>query len=147
MGATQPSTGSKATRRGPHRRPSSITAFDFDVTSLATVRQLVRQRAEDAGFDADAIDDAVLAVNEVATNSVSHGGGKGVLRIWNEPGNLACEVRDRGRGGPRLSRRRPSVNREHGRGLWLADQLSDVLRWTSGLDGTVVQVRIDAPSV
>ena len=42
-------------------------------------------------------DDLLLAVNELATNSVRHGGGEGVLRAWHDGDSLVCEVSDRGR--------------------------------------------------
>jgi hypothetical protein len=36
----------------------------------------------------------VLAVDEVATNSLRHGGGRGTLRIWRDADAVVCEVRD-----------------------------------------------------
>ena len=38
----------------------------------------------------------MLAVDELAANSIRHGGGRGVVRLWTEDGALVCDVRDRG---------------------------------------------------
>jgi anti-sigma regulatory factor (Ser/Thr protein kinase) len=85
--------------------------------------------------------DLVLAVNELLTNSVRHGGGSGVLRIWQDDHTLVCEVRDRGRiTDPLADRRRPDPGRTGGRGLWVANQLCDLVQLRS-LDGeNVVRV-------
>ena len=47
--------------------------------SVSTVDE-VRVAAAAAGLEAPRVDDLVLAVNELAANSVDHGGGAGVLR-------------------------------------------------------------------
>ena len=75
------------------------------------------------------IDDLVLAVNEMATNSVQHGGGGGRVRLWLDDGWLVCEVRDSGViSQPLLGRRSPSVDNENGRGHWMANQLCDLVQ-------------------
>ena len=58
---------------------------------------LVARHATAAGLDPTLAADLVLAVDEVATNSLRHGGGRGMLRIWRDGGALVCEVRDAGR--------------------------------------------------
>ena len=76
-----------------------------------------------------------------ATNSVRHGGGGGVLRWWEEPGSLVVEVCDAGRIHDLLvGRRRPAPEAVGGRGVWLAHQLTDLVRIRSTDDGTVVLV-------
>ena len=83
----------------------------------------------------------VLAVNEVATNSVVHGGGGGILRIWTEGDVLVCEVRDRGViDDPLVGRERPLVNAAGGCGLWLANQLCDLVQVRSFAGGSVVRL-------
>ena len=56
----------------------------FAAGDLAGVRRFVARRAQAAGLAASRCDDLVLAVNEVASNSVRHGGGRGTLRIWQQ---------------------------------------------------------------
>ena len=68
----------------------------FQAGTLGGLRQFVHHHASAAGFAEDAAEDLVLAVHEVASNSVLHGGGGGVLRIWQEDEAMICEVNDRG---------------------------------------------------
>lgn len=113
----------------------------FDESSTRAVRPLVLARAADAGLPASRSADVALAVTEAATNSVRHGGGQGALRVWEEDGALVCEVRDAGRiADPLAGRRMPSLESEGGRGLWLVNQLSDLVQVRSGDDGTAVRV-------
>ena len=85
----------------------------------------------------------MLCVNEIAGNSLLHGGGAGVLRIWGEPSTLICEVADSGTiADPLVGRQNPSLERVGGRGLWLANQLCDLVQIRSGASGTVVRLHV-----
>ena len=78
--------------------PPGADELPFAAGTLAAVRRLVDGCARDgAGSPATRAGDLVLAVNEVATNSIRHGGGAGMLRIWQADGALICEVADAGR--------------------------------------------------
>lgn len=121
----------------------------FDLKRLAVVRQVVANQATAAGIPAERTSDLVLSVNELAANSVSYGGGSGLLRVWRSDDALVCEVRDRGRmDDPLVGRRLPSPSQTRGRGVWLANQLCDLvqIRSTSGeaAPGTAVRVRMHA---
>jgi len=121
-------------------------SFDFDLTGLSEVRHRVTAEAEGAGMDATEVADLVTAVSELAANSVMHGGGSGVLRLWQEDERLLAEVEDRGRiEEPLVGRIRPDVHREGGRGLWLANQLCDLVQIRSGEAGTTVRLHLLAP--
>jgi anti-sigma regulatory factor (Ser/Thr protein kinase) len=109
---------------------------------LGAVRSLVSAHACDAGLAEDAREDLVLAVNELATNSVQYGGGGGTLRIWSEPDSLVCDVRDRGYiDDPLAGRIAPPLDQHGGRGLWLVNHLCDLVQIRSTPNGTVVRVR------
>jgi anti-sigma regulatory factor (Ser/Thr protein kinase) len=87
--------------------------------------------------------DLVLAVNEVATNSVLHGGGDGTLLVWREGETLICELRDSGCfDHPLAGRERPRPDRVGGHGLWLANQLCDLVQLRSFSTGTVVRLHL-----
>lgn len=121
----------------------------FDLERLAVVRQVVANQATAAGIPAERTSDLVLAVNELAANSISYGGGSGLLRVWRSEDALVCEVRDRGRmGDPLVGRRLPTPRQARGRGVWLANQLCDLvqIRSTSSVEtpGTLVRVRVHA---
>src|SRR4029453_12727343 len=60
--------------------PGEPAALSFELASLAELRGLVAGHAEAAGLDPARTADLVLAVDEVATNSLRHGGGRGTLR-------------------------------------------------------------------
>jgi anti-sigma regulatory factor (Ser/Thr protein kinase) len=118
----------------------------FGADSLVEVRALVSGHAADLGLSAARTYDAVIAVNELAANTVRHAGGQGVMRIWREGETLICEVRDRGRlEEPLAGRVRPAGDQESGFGLWMANQLCDLVQMRSSPEGTVVRVHVRAP--
>jgi len=82
----------------------------------------------------------VVAINEVTTNAVRHGGGKGRMYLWRDDHSLYCRVVDEGPGIPpdRLGHRRPAPDTLGGRGLWLARQGCDTLDVETGDHGSVV---------
>ena len=89
---------------------------------------------------------AVGVAVEVATNSLRHGGGRGTLRVWREDGALVCEVRDAGRlQNPMAGRERPTPERDGGRGLWMVNQLCDLVQLRSFPDGAAVRVHVYLP--
>jgi anti-sigma regulatory factor (Ser/Thr protein kinase) len=115
--------------------------LSFDGSNLAAVRCLVSRLALDAGLDAGRTSDLTLALTELTTNSVRHGGGGGLLRMWEERDALVCEVADRGHvDDPLVGRRMPAETEEGGRGVWLANQLCDLVQLRSTAVGTVVRV-------
>lgn len=113
----------------------------FGREQLAAVRADVRARAARTGLPTDRTEDLALAVHEVAVNSVEHGGGTGELRIWEDERALVCEVRDPGRiDDPMVGRRLPPWDGDGGRGLWLVNQLCDLVQIRSGGSGTTVRI-------
>jgi anti-sigma regulatory factor (Ser/Thr protein kinase) len=123
--------------------PPTAARVDVSLDALAAVRRLVALHAARARLGADRTADMLVAVNEIATNSVRHGGGRGVLRLWHEPGALICEVRDSGRiDDPLVGRRRPRTGQIGGYGLWLANQLCDLVQIRSLPEGNVVRLHM-----
>lgn len=113
---------------------------------LRDVREFVFSRTHAMGLDGAQVSDLMVAVTELASNSVRHGGGEGTLRLWEEGEALVCEVRDRGRiTDPLVGRVRPTVDSRNGRGLWLVHQLCDLVQIRSGPDGTAVRVHVRSP--
>jgi anti-sigma regulatory factor (Ser/Thr protein kinase) len=121
--------------------PQGVPVLSFGPSTLRDVRALVGVHAARAGLARERTFDLLLAVNEVATNSLLHGGGRGTLRIWREGAALVCEVRDEGRiEDPLVGRRRPASDSEGGRGLWLANQLCELVQVRTFLTGGVVRL-------
>jgi hypothetical protein len=56
----------------------------FDHSSITALRHVVASRVGDAGLTGERLDDFVVAVNELLTNAVRHGGGLGRLALWRQ---------------------------------------------------------------
>jgi anti-sigma regulatory factor (Ser/Thr protein kinase) len=118
--------------------------FTFQAGPIGGLRRLVAWHALDAGLSSAKTSDLVLAVTEVAGNSLKHGGGEGVLRIWQDPATLYCEVRDNGYiRQPLVGREKPSLDTESGRGLWLVNQLCDLVQVRTNESGSVVRLHMN----
>lgn len=123
--------------------PASALELAFGHGPLEALRWLVGRAAEEAGLVATRAADLVLAVHELATNTVRHGGGRGTLRIWREPEALVCEVSDSGRlDQPLAGRERPLAAQPGGRGLWLVNQLCDLAQIRCFEAGSVVRLHM-----
>jgi anti-sigma regulatory factor (Ser/Thr protein kinase) len=123
--------------------PERLDALAFDGTSLRAVRRRVEEHARHFGLDTRRTADFVLAVDEVATNSVRYGGGTGVMRCWEAEDSLVCEVRDLGRiTDPLVGRVRPAPDEISGRGLWIANQLCDLVQVRSDASGSAVRLHM-----
>jgi anti-sigma regulatory factor (Ser/Thr protein kinase) len=123
--------------------PDDAAEARFDSTSLADVRALVRGQADAAGFSAAQREDFVLAVSELAANSVRHGGGEGLARVWQADDALVCDVVDPGHlADPLAGRVRPQSGQQGGHGLWLVTQLCDLVQIRPFPDGTTVRVHL-----
>ncbi|MEV6608153.1 sensor histidine kinase [Kutzneria sp. NPDC051319] len=122
----------------------STTFVRFDLDSVTGVRENAAGKARRFGLDADSVERFTLAVHEVMVNSVDHGGGGGMVRLWTEDDDLVCEVRDEGViTDPFVGRRRPTLAQPRGRGMWMVNQLCDLVQVRSSASfGTVVRLRI-----
>lgn len=129
---------------GPLPEPAGpVQELEIGPGSLFGVRRFVSQRAHDAGLGFDRIAGLVLAVNEVATNSLRYGGGAGTLRIWEEPGALLVEISDEGRiREPLVGRQAPRRDEPGGWGLWIANQLCDLVQIRSSEGTATVRMHL-----
>lgn len=133
---------------GVHRAPlppapSDAEVRSFDRTDLPSLRSWVRSWAGAHRLAAAATDDLVLASGEVVGNSIRHGGGTGVVALWRTAYGAACEVRDRGWIRDALAgRREPRPGQDGGFGLWIANQVCDLVQIRSAAGRTVVRLRV-----
>jgi anti-sigma regulatory factor (Ser/Thr protein kinase) len=124
--------------------PADARVIDFDAKTLRSVRRTAEQWARRAGIDGPRAADFVVSVSELSSNSVLRGGGHGTVRLWLDDG-VVCEVRDSGHlTDPMLGRRHPGLQTRGGRGLWLANQLCDLVQVRSDATGTVVRLHLRA---
>lgn len=121
--------------------PTHAVWHAFAGVEIAGVRRQVRAACREAGIQPARADDLMLAAHELATNSVVHGGGHGGFAIWREPGALVLEVSDSGViGDPLVGRGLLDLQSENGRGIWMANQLCELVQVRSGAQGTQVRL-------
>ena len=65
-------------------------------TDLAAVRAVVYRYARQAGLPESRAIDLVLAVSEVAANTVRHAKSPGSLKIWYDTEEIVCQIQDEG---------------------------------------------------
>jgi len=112
-------------------------------TDLSEVRARVRSHAREAGLPQSRVNDLVLAVSEVAANTLRHARSAGTLTIWHDENEIVCEIRDSGViTDPLAGHRRPAVDALDGHGLWLVHQVCDLVELTSGESGTTIRVHM-----
>jgi anti-sigma regulatory factor (Ser/Thr protein kinase) len=130
---------------GPLTQPAvEPDEFEFGGEHLSTVRRFVWAHAAEAGLEPRRQADMAMAVSELSANSILHGGGAGTVRVWREDGAVVCEVAGQGRfEDPLAGRRRPLPTEISGRGLWIVNQLCDLVQIRNRPDGNVVRIRLD----
>ncbi len=145
-GVASPSYDEARARQEHFRDPlpppaTSFHEMRYDKESLSGLRRWVTGHALSAGLDEEARQDLILAAAEVATNSVLHGGGSGRARLWIDDRDLVCEFTDRGHiSEPMVGRVLPGSALAHGRGLWMVNQLCDLVQIRSTEGQTVVRL-------
>jgi anti-sigma regulatory factor (Ser/Thr protein kinase) len=117
-----------------------------DVADFIGLRHAVAAELATVPAPRDLIEDYLLAVDEMTSNALRHGGPPVSLRLWVGPDRIVCTIADTGSGwddpfagygpahGDDLSR--------GGMGLWLARQLCDHVDITTGDDGTRVRLTV-----
>ena len=120
--------------------PATAEPQHFAIDELPVVRRFAVAWGAKLGLSGVRLDDLALAVAELTTNSVVHGGGSGSLRIWAEDSQLVCEVRDHGQLNDPLAGRRPATRDQRGgRGLLLVHTVADLVRIHTDPDGTAIR--------
>jgi len=112
----------------------------FTLADLVSLRHEVERYAAGHGLTDLALNRFVVAVNELATNAVRHGGGTGRLELRRTGTVLRCRVTDQGPGIPAGLRidAPPAPRAVNGRGLWLVRQIAASLDIDSHPSGTSV---------
>jgi anti-sigma regulatory factor (Ser/Thr protein kinase) len=116
-------------------------------TNLSEVRVLAETQARMAGLAEDRIVDFVIAVSEIAANTVRHARTQGSMEIWSDAGEIICEMRD---GGvitdPTVGRLPPAADANGGHGLWLVRQICDRVELQSNKNGTTIRLHMSLPT-
>ncbi|WP_327418003.1 anti-sigma factor RsbA family regulatory protein [Streptomyces sp. NBC_01233] len=127
-----------------------VSRLAYSHGGLAGVREHAENWARATALTPARRGDLVLAISEAAANSLSHGGGKGTLRLWAAPGpggGIVAEIHDGGRlADPLAGRRRPSLaSAEGGRGLWMIHQLCDLVEVRATERGLTLRLHMATP--
>ena len=126
----------------PAAEPATL---HFGHHELRLVREFLARQARRAGITGQRLADLVLAVDELATNTLRHAAGHGTLRTWQEDGSLLCEVADGGHiADPLAGRSLPAPDEMGGRGLWLVNELCDLVQVRAAPGGSLVRVHMRA---
>ncbi|SHM86277.1 anti-sigma factor RsbA family regulatory protein [Actinacidiphila paucisporea] len=114
----------------------------YGAGDLGEVRARVAACARRHGLTGPRLQEFLVAATEVAANSVRHGGGRGTLRAWVSDDALICQFDDSGHiRDPLVGRYRPTPQQIGGRGLWLVNQLCDLVQIRSTAErGTTVRL-------
>jgi len=123
--------------------PLGAEMLPFGLADIAAARNLVSLLARASGLSDARSNDLVLAAHELVSNSIRHGGGAGTIRVWHDGHSVVCEVTDNGRIGlPLAGRQLPSDDSLGGRGLWMANQLCDLVQIRTFAEGSVVRLHM-----
>jgi anti-sigma regulatory factor (Ser/Thr protein kinase) len=109
----------------PPREPVDELPFTGDLHAL---RQAVSDDRVAGSLGRGRRGDLVFVINEAATNAVKHCDGRCTVRLWQDGPTVISEVRTEGPPLDALAGRiRPSDEALGGRGLWLINQLCDLV--------------------
>lgn len=120
--------------------PDGALRLEFDAAGTPTVRQTTLRWARAAGMAEDNAQELLIAVYEIVSNAVEHGGGRGIGWLWSDGARLICAVWSaREIADPMAGYRPPGTAQERGRGLWLARQICEQVSIYNS-DGATVQL-------
>jgi len=115
-------------------------------TDLAAIRAIVQRYAVKAGLTEARAIDLVLAVSEVAANTVRHAKSPGSLQVWYDDSEIVCQIHDEGRiTDPLAGRRPPSLDARGGHGLWIVNEVCDEVEISSDEGGTTIRLHMTLP--
>jgi len=122
--------------------PPAAVAIAVRFGRLSEVRRRTAEYARGLGLAEERVDDVLLSITELATNSIVHGGGAGTVHLWGEEAHLVVQASDPGHITDPLAGRTPADPAQAGgRGLLLVNHLADLVRVHSTAEGTTIQAR------
>jgi anti-sigma regulatory factor (Ser/Thr protein kinase) len=130
----------------PPLAPGAVSSYDY-TTDLAAIRAVVHRYAILAGLTEHRAIDLVLAVSEVAANTVRHAQSPGSLKIWYDSNEIVCQIHDEGViTDPMAGRRKPAADAMGGHGLWIVNEVCDQVDMVSDETGTTIRLHMKLPA-
>ena len=111
---------------------------------LRPLRGLVARHAAQAGLSGQRAANLVLAASEIAANTLRHTpGGRGTLWVWETAAEVLCQLADRGHIiDPLAGRRHPDGDQAGGQGLWVVNQVCDLVEIRTSRSGTTTRLHV-----
>jgi serine/threonine-protein kinase RsbW len=124
-----------------YRLDRTSASETFTGADIGKVRALVHAAGVAARVASDELDNLLLAVSEVVTNAIVHGGDAGSVAVEHQTTGLVVVICDNGNGLPdNLPSDRPSIGAIGGRGLWLAHVMCPHIEIISSQGGVTVRL-------
>jgi anti-sigma regulatory factor (Ser/Thr protein kinase) len=124
--------------------PAGAEGLVYD-TDLAPVRRMVERHARGSTLTPDRVADLVLAASEVAANTLDHTKSGGTFQVWRDGDEIICEVHDRGWITDPLAGRIRRGPDGRGHGLYLVNQVCDLVEVRTGPAGTTIRMHMRVP--
>jgi anti-sigma regulatory factor (Ser/Thr protein kinase) len=123
--------------------PASAATVSYR-DDLGKVRHFTAGHAREAGLPASRVGDLTIAVSELAANTLAHTSGPGLVTIWVEHGEILCQVDDSGHiRDPLAGTTCPDpTTTAYGHGLWVVNQLCDLVETRTGPGGTTTRLHM-----
>jgi len=87
--------------------------------------------------------DMTLAMSELAANTLQHTQAGGVAQTWQRDGELVCQVADSGFiANPLAGLLQPQPDQPGGHGLWLVNQVCDLVEVRTSPFGTAIRLHM-----
>lgn len=126
--------------------PPDACRYVVDTPDMIELRSVVATYAQDNGLGGRRVQDLVLALTELASNSIEHAHSAATVLFGRIGDRLVCQVRDSGHIGDPMAGRRPvPPSQLRGRGLLLVNELADLARVHTTQAGTTVEMQFEVP--
>jgi anti-sigma regulatory factor (Ser/Thr protein kinase) len=141
----RPSTGyhrdaAATTFAAPLQQPTEgVLRGSYGPADVRATRRTVASFARSCGLSDERARALEVAAAELVLNSVQHGGGGGTLALWDTDEAAVVEFSDSGHIADPLTGRLPPHG-DRGRGLYLVNQLCDLVQLRSSGHGTTVRI-------
>ena len=121
--------------------PAAAETLSYE-TDLRPLRRLVAGYAHRADLPDERASNLVLAASEIAANTLRHTSAGGTVHIWHSDGEILCQIRDQGWITDPLAGRIRRPPDERGHGLWMVNQVCDLVELRTGPAGTTIRMHM-----
>ncbi|WP_214416927.1 anti-sigma factor RsbA family regulatory protein [Sphaerisporangium fuscum] len=126
----------------PPSFPGSVMEVEFDA-DLRALRHRLAEGACALGMSSEQTQRLILAVGELATNTLQHADGRGRVRMWADGDGVICDVIDLGQmTAPFPGYLAPAPDASSGHGLWVVRQLCTLMQIRTQMPGTQIRLHL-----